>query len=138
MAVELPKILITNDDGINAPGLAIAEAIAAEIAGPKGEVWVIAPDVERSGVSHCISYVQPTRLTEVGQRRYMLDGFPADCVLVGLTKLMRDRPPDLIISDINMPDMDGLALCRRLRAEPGLALVPVLLLTARGETHDKY
>ena len=95
------RILITNDDGINAPGLAIAEAIAAEVAGPTGEVWVIAPDVERSGVSHCISYVQPTRLTGLGPRRYMLDGFPADCVLVGLTKLMRDHPPDLIVSGIN-------------------------------------
>ncbi len=95
------RILLTNDDGINAPGLAVAEAIAAEIAGPDGEVWVIAPDVERSGVSHCISYVQPTRLTEVAPRRYMLDGYPADCVLVGLTKLMRDRPPDLILSGVN-------------------------------------
>ncbi len=95
------RILLTNDDGINAPGLAVAEAIAAEIAGPDGEVWVIAPDVERSGVSHCISYVQPTRLTEVSERRYMLDGFPADCVLVGLTKLMRAHPPDLVISGVN-------------------------------------
>lgn len=95
------RILLTNDDGINAPGLAIAEVIAAEVAGPDGEVWVIAPDVERSGVSHCISYVQPTRLMELGPRRYMLDGFPADCVLVGLTKLMRDHPPDLIISGVN-------------------------------------
>ncbi len=95
------RILLTNDDGINAPGLAIAEAIAADVAGPEGEVWVVAPDVERSGVSHCISYVQPTRLVELGPRRFMIDGFPADCVLVGLTKLMRDHPPDLIISGVN-------------------------------------
>jgi DNA-binding response OmpR family regulator len=52
--------------------------------------------------------------------------------------LARRDPPDLIISDINMPDMDGLSLCKQLRAEPGLARVPILLLTARGETHDKY
>jgi 5'-nucleotidase len=95
------RILLTNDDGINAPGLAVAEAVAEEIAGPGGEVWVIAPDVERSGVSHCISYVQPTRLVEIAPRRWMLDGFPADCVLVGLTKLMSDEPPDLIISGVN-------------------------------------
>jgi DNA-binding response OmpR family regulator len=50
----------------------------------------------------------------------------------------RRDPPDLIISDINMPDMDGLALCKQLRGEPALARVPILLLTARGETHDKY
>lgn len=95
------RILITNDDGINAPGLHLAESIAADLAGPGGEVWVIAPDQERSGVSHCISYVQPTRLTELAPRRLMLDGFPADCVLVGLTKVLRDRPPDLVISGIN-------------------------------------
>ena len=95
------RILITNDDGINAPGLHVAEEIAADLAGPEGEVWVIAPDQERSGVSHCISYVQPTRLTELAPRRYMLDGFPADCVLVGLTKVLRDTPPDLVISGIN-------------------------------------
>lgn len=95
------RILVTNDDGINAEGLRLAEEIAAEIAGPKGEVWVIAPDQERSGVSHCISYVQPTRLTEISPRRYMLDGYPADCVLVGLTKVLRDSPPDLILSGIN-------------------------------------
>lgn len=95
------RILITNDDGINAPGLRIAEAIAAEIAGPGGEVWLVAPDQERSGVAHCISYVQPTRLTELAPRRYMLDGYPADCVLVGLTKLLRDHPPDLVISGVN-------------------------------------
>jgi two-component system response regulator RpaA len=52
--------------------------------------------------------------------------------------IARRDPPDLIISDINMPDMDGLALCKQLRAEPSLARVPILLLTARGETHDKY
>ena len=49
------RILITNDDGINAPGLAVAEAIAREIAGPKGEVWVVAPAFEQSGVAHKIS-----------------------------------------------------------------------------------
>ena len=95
------RILITNDDGINAPGLALAEEIAAELAGPDGEVWVVAPDQERSGVGHCISYVQPTRLTELAPRRYMLDGYPADCVLVGLSKLMGDHPPDLVISGVN-------------------------------------
>ena len=95
------RILITNDDGINAPGLHLAEEIAAELAGPDGEVWVVAPDQERSGVAHCISYVQPTRLTELAPRRYMLDGFPADCVLVGLTKILRDHPPDLVLSGVN-------------------------------------
>lgn len=95
------RILVTNDDGINAPGLEVAEAIARDVAGPGGEVWIVAPDNERSGVAHCISYVAPTRLTRLGEHRFSVDGFPADCVLVGLHKLMRDTPPDLIISGVN-------------------------------------
>lgn len=95
------RILVTNDDGIAAPGLAVAEAIAAEVAGPDGEVWVVAPDSERSGVGHCISYVAPTRTTEMGPRRFSIDGYPADCVLVGLTKILRDTPPDLVLSGVN-------------------------------------
>ena len=95
------RVLITNDDGITAPGLAIAEAIGADIAGPDGEVWVVAPDNERSGVGHCISYVAPTRLTQLGPRRFSVDGYPADCVLVGLHKVLKDNPPDLIISGVN-------------------------------------
>lgn len=95
------RILVTNDDGINAPGLAIAEQIAHDIAGPDGEVWVVAPESERSGVGHCISYITPTRLAEIGPRRYTIDGYPADCVLVGLHKVLRSSPPDLILSGVN-------------------------------------
>ncbi|MEM6623258.1 MAG: 5'/3'-nucleotidase SurE [Pseudomonadota bacterium] len=95
------RILVTNDDGISAPGLAVAEAIAAEIAGPDGEIWVVAPEGERSGVSHCISYTAPVRLTQLGPRRYTVDGYPADCVLVGLHKVLKDTPPDLVISGVN-------------------------------------
>ena len=56
------RILITNDDGITAPGLKAAEDIAHEVAGPDGEVWVVAPESEMSGVSHCIRYTKPMRL----------------------------------------------------------------------------
>ncbi|MDH3665297.1 MAG: 5'/3'-nucleotidase SurE [Paracoccaceae bacterium] len=95
------RILVTNDDGITAPGLALAEEIAAELAGPDGEVWVVAPDFERSGVSHAISYTAPMRTTQLGPRRYTVDGFPADCVLVGVNSIMKDNPPDLVLSGIN-------------------------------------
>ena len=95
------RILVTNDDGINAPGLKIAETIAADIAGPEGEVWVVAPDNERSGVGHCISYVAPTRLTQISERRFSVDGYPADCVLVGLHKVLHDKPVDLVLSGVN-------------------------------------
>lgn len=95
------RILVTNDDGITAPGLALAEEIAARIAGPDGEVWVVAPDFERSGVSHAISYTAPMRMTRLDARRYTIDGYPADCVLVGLHTILKDNPPDLILSGVN-------------------------------------
>lgn len=95
------RILVTNDDGITAPGLKLAEEIAAEVAGPDGEVWVVAPDFERSGVSHAISYTSPMRMTQLDPRRYTVDGYPADCALVGLHVLLKDNPPDLILSGVN-------------------------------------
>jgi len=95
------RILITNDDGIMAPGLKVAEDIAAEIAGPDGEIWVVAPEMEKSGASHCISYTRPMRLIAVGERRYAVEGNPADCVIVGLHHILKDIAPDLVISGVN-------------------------------------
>lgn len=95
------RILITNDDGISAPGLAVAEAIAREIAGPQGEVWVVAPAFEQSGVSHCVSYIRPMRLEQLEERRFAVEGSPADCVLAGLYEILKDTPPDLILSGVN-------------------------------------
>jgi len=95
------RILITNDDGINAPGLATLTAIAHEVAGPSGEVWTVAPAVEKSGVGHCINYTTPSLLTKVGDRRFALEGNPADCVLAALYDVMVDAKPDLVLSGIN-------------------------------------
>ncbi|HEY6918255.1 MAG TPA: 5'/3'-nucleotidase SurE, partial [Tabrizicola sp.] len=75
------RILITNDDGINAPGLEVLTQIATEIAGPDGEVWTVAPAFEQSGVGHCISYTHPMMIAELGPRRFAAEGSPADCVL---------------------------------------------------------
>ena len=86
------RILITNDDGINAPGLKVLEAIAAEIAGPSGEVWVVAPAFEQSGVGHCISYTHPMMISEFGPRRFAAEGSPADCVLAGLHDVHQQHP----------------------------------------------
>lgn len=94
------RILIVNDDGVNAPGLAVAEAVAAEVAGPSGEIWVVAPETERSGASHCVSYVAPMRISELGPRRFAIDGFPADCAIAGIARLMPERP-DLVLSGVN-------------------------------------
>lgn len=95
------RILVTNDDGINAPGLAILEQIAAQVAGPGGEIWVVAPAFEQSGVGHCISYTHPTLIAQMGPKRFAAEGSPADCVLAGLHEVMADTPPDLILSGVN-------------------------------------
>lgn len=95
------RILITNDDGISAPGLEAARDIAVELAGSDGDVWIVAPAFEQSGVSHCVSYVRPMRIEHLGERRYAVEGSPADCVLAALEDIMRDSPPDLILSGVN-------------------------------------
>ncbi len=95
------RILITNDDGINAPGLATLTAIARDVAGPHGEVWTVAPAFEQSGVGHCISYANPTMIAKLSDRRYAAEGSPADCVLAALYDVMKGARPDLILSGIN-------------------------------------
>ncbi|MBK0326836.1 5'/3'-nucleotidase SurE [Rhodobacteraceae bacterium F11138] len=95
------RILITNDDGINAPGLEILTAIANELAGPDGEVWTVAPAFEQSGVAHCISYTHPMMIAKMGERRFAAEGSPADCVLAGLHDVMKGAPPDLVLSGVN-------------------------------------
>lgn len=98
---EQMRILITNDDGINAPGLKVLGEIAHELAGPSGEVWTVAPAFEQSGVGHCISYTHPMMVSEMGDRRFAAEGSPADCVLAGLHDVMVDCPPDLVLSGVN-------------------------------------
>ncbi|MBR9862801.1 MAG: 5'/3'-nucleotidase SurE [Rhodobacteraceae bacterium] len=94
------RIMITNDDGISAPGLMALHEIASAIAGEEN-VWTVAPAFEQSGVGHCISYTKPMLLTELDPRRFAVDGSPADCVLAGLFEVMKDNPPDLILSGVN-------------------------------------
>ncbi|WP_106203714.1 5'/3'-nucleotidase SurE [Aliiruegeria haliotis] len=101
------RILITNDDGINAPGLEIMHAIAEEVAGPDGEVWTVAPAFEQSGVGHCISYSHPTMIGQLGERRFAAEGSPADCVLAGVHDVMKDSPPDLVLSGVNRGNNSG-------------------------------
>jgi len=95
------RILITNDDGINAPGLATLTAIAHAVAGENGEVWTVAPAFEQSGVGHCISYAKPSMISQLSDRRYAVEGSPADCVLAALYDVMADAKPDLILSGVN-------------------------------------
>ncbi|MFN3211155.1 MAG: 5'/3'-nucleotidase SurE [Roseovarius sp.] len=95
------RILITNDDGIAAPGLTVLEEIATSLAGPTGEVWTVAPAFEQSGVGHCISYTSPMMISQLDKRRFAAQGSPADCVLAAVHDVMKDAPPDLVLSGVN-------------------------------------
>lgn len=95
------RILITNDDGINAPGLAVLAQIAQAIAGPGGEVWTVAPAFEQSGVGHCISYTRPMSIARLEPRRFACEGSPADCVLAGIYDVLDGAKPDLVLSGVN-------------------------------------
>jgi 5'-nucleotidase len=95
------RILITNDDGINAPGLKVLTEIAYDLAGPDGEVWTVAPAFEQSGVGHCISYTHPMMVSDMGDRRFAAEGSPADCVLAGLHDVLLDTRPDVVLSGVN-------------------------------------
>ncbi|WP_457796992.1 5'/3'-nucleotidase SurE [Methylocystis sp. S23] len=92
------RILVTNDDGVHAPGLAIAEKIAREIS---DDVFVVAPEWEQSGVAHSLSLNDPLRLREISPRHYAVKGTPTDCVIMAVRKLLLDHPPDLVISGVN-------------------------------------
>jgi 5'/3'-nucleotidase len=91
------RILITNDDGIHSPGLAVCEKIARALS---GEVWIVAPESDQSGVSHSLSLNDPLRMREVGERHFAVKGTPADCVIMGVRHLMKERP-DLVLSGVN-------------------------------------
>ena len=101
------RILITNDDGINAPGLVTLTKIATELAGPDGEVWTVAPAFEQSGVGHCISYANPMTNAKLSERRYAVEGSPADCVLAGLYDVLGGQKPDLVLSGVNRGNNAG-------------------------------
>ncbi len=91
------RILVTNDDGIHAPGLEACEKIARVLS---DEVWIIAPENDQSGVSHSLSLNDPLRLREVGERRFAVKGTPTDCVIMGARHLMKEMP-DLVLSGVN-------------------------------------
>ena len=92
----MASILITNDDGVHAAGLAqLADSLA-----PLGDITVVAPDQERSAASHALTLHNPLRIRDWGEGRYAVDGTPADCVYLGALQIM-DSKPDLIVSGIN-------------------------------------
>jgi 5'-nucleotidase len=91
------RILVTNDDGIHAPGLKACEEIARAMS---DDVWVVAPEIDQSGVSHSLSLNDPLRLREVGERRFAVRGTPTDCVIMGARYIMTEMP-QLVLSGVN-------------------------------------
>jgi 5'-nucleotidase len=98
-ALSSARILVTNDDGIAAPGLRVLERIAR---GLSRDVWVVAPETQQSAVSHSLTIRRPLRLQRLAPRRFAVDGTPTDCVLLGVHEVLGGRAPDLVLSGINM------------------------------------
>ena len=92
------RILLTNDDGIHAPGLKFLERIAEKFS---DDIFVVAPETDQSGVAHSLSLNNPLRLREVGPRHFAVQGTPTDCVIMGVRKLMEGQKPDLVLSGVN-------------------------------------
>ena len=92
------RILLTNDDGIHAEGLAVLERVARTFT---DDVWVVAPESDQSGLAHSLTLSEPLRLRKIGPKRFALKGTPTDCVIMGVREVM-DSPPDLILSGVNV------------------------------------
>jgi 5'-nucleotidase len=92
-----PRVLLTNDDGYTSEGL----HVLADAMEPLAEVYVVAPQAEQSGVSHALTLDRPLHLERLAERRYAVDGTPTDCVTVGVSTIMAERPPHLVVSGIN-------------------------------------
>lgn len=93
-----PRVLIVNDDGIDAPGILLLEKI---VRGFSDDVWVVAPDEERSGAGHSLSLSHPIRVKQRDERHFAVKGTPTDCALLGVHELVEGRRPDIILSGIN-------------------------------------
>ena len=92
------RVLITNDDGVEAPGLDVLEKIATDLT---DDVWVVAPETDNSGASHSLTLAEPLRMRELAKRRFAVKGTPTDCVIMGVRYLLKDHPPDLVLSGVN-------------------------------------
>ena len=92
------RILLTNDDGVNARGLRLLETIARKLS---DDIWIVAPTEEQSGAGHSLTLSTPVRLRSHDDRRFSVTGTPTDAVMLALAHIMKDSPPDLILSGIN-------------------------------------
>ncbi len=92
------RVLISNDDGIHAPGLKLLEKIMHRLA---RDVWVVAPETEQSAASHSLTLRRPLRIRRLSRQRFAVNGTPTDSVLLGVNQVMKGSPPDVVLSGIN-------------------------------------
>lgn len=92
------RILLTNDDGIEAPGFDVLQQIASELS---DDVWVVAPETDQSGAAHSLTLHEPLRLRQIAERTYAVRGTPTDCVIMGARHIMTDKRPELVLSGVN-------------------------------------
>ncbi|MGB3289903.1 MAG: 5'/3'-nucleotidase SurE [Burkholderiaceae bacterium] len=90
------RILVSNDDGYNAPGL---EALVQSLEG-LGDLTVVAPETNCSGSSNSLTLNRPLSIRQAHNGFYYVNGTPSDCVHIALTGLLEFRP-DLVVSGIN-------------------------------------
>lgn len=91
------RILLTNDDGYHAPGMAVLEAIARQLT---DDIWICAPSEEQSGAGHSLTLSRPVRIRQHGEKRFSCTGTPTDSVMMAVGRLMPEKP-DLILSGVN-------------------------------------
>lgn len=92
----MPHIVVTNDDGIHAPGLrALVDALA-----DLGTVTVVAPSQERSAAAQSLTLRQPIYCDQIAEREYAVEGTPADAMILAFHTLLKEKP-DLVVSGIN-------------------------------------
>ncbi len=92
------RILLTNDDGIHAPGLKSLEKIARELS---DDIWIVAPETDQSGASHSLTLNDPLRVRKISDRHFAVKGTPTDCVIMGVRHIIDGAQPDIVLSGVN-------------------------------------
>lgn len=134
----MPRILVTNDDGIYSEGLRkLADALQ-----PLGEIIIVAPDREQSAASHALTLNRPLRLLQLEENEWIVDGTPTDCVNLAVLKLMKDHRPDIVVSGINFgPNLgDDVTYSGTISAafEGALLNIPSIALSALVGEHFSF
>ena len=134
----MPRILVTNDDGIYSEGLRkLAGALR-----PLGEIIIVAPDREQSAASHALTLNRPLRLLQLEENEWIVDGTPTDCVNLAVLKLMKEDRPDIVVSGINFgPNLgDDVTYSGTISAafEGALLKIPSIALSALVGEHFSF